>query len=781
MKLLQLIKDLHTYALWFLNTYPVIKGKDSLCTYYRKKNKEVPLTYTLHVSGVIVITLLKLFWLVFVGTDSFVRVRDDALEALVLYIICIPSALYFWKLKKIAEIRSNLKNYEIQAQIYAKLRACPLIAFVIGIAILAHVVFGDVEFPLSLGWLISFLSTLISCVLYLDNVWIKLANIFSYNFAFCLASAYKSEDFRQSFAERILVPSVLSFFFIVVHDRNVKSNFILKRLLKQQKSMYESFLKKLQDPVMIVNEKSLVFTNSATNHVFGHTLDTFYKKASNLISYDGIMLSDYVKQRLAQNETYDDPIQQEKHYFTLKGDKLDENHKTFVVSLIESGYFYGVKTIGIISRDITSELIQQEKRLEDRFKNMMLYSLSHELRTPLNILQDVLFMVKHLKINSSEKERYKNGKGAWNYLRIKINDTLAYSQLLTGEFELHETKFSLAAFVSYMMKMTSFLLQKKRENIKLSFHIDEGLNDMVRGDGERLEQVLFNLLQNAVKYTETGSISLSVYPKEGLRTVYEVSDTGCGISESMANTMFHESNQTRSESFSDYYSMLVETCGLGLTVSSMICRKMGGSISVTSVPNKGSTFRVVLPLMLHNIRTSGLSIPRDNCTSPGLGGLCEVPDEEECKANSCNRSQSPFSKCAPDPKVGKKVVALIVDDNAFNRFAAKALISHYCSRIEEAENGLVAIEKFQGLQRAFPNQRILILMDLEMPLMNGIDACKRIRELPNEPQPYIAALTALASESERKKCIKAGMDQFLNKPLTKQTLKIMMSSLDIDI
>jgi len=303
--------------------------------------------------------------------------------------------------------------------------------------------------------------------------------------------------------------------------------------------------------------------------------DWFLKK-SFYTSQIGKMLAQVIKERLEKSEPGLGPAKQEKYYCK---ESLDTD-KIYFVTIVGSDFLSREKTVSLILCDITLELAQEDKRIENRFKNMMLYSLSPELRTPLNILQDALKLSKNMIITPDEKERYESGKGAWNYLRNKINDTLAYAQLLTGKFELHEIKFSFSRFSKYLLKpdMGNFIYNAK-EKVRLEFNVSPFLKDEFTGDRERLEQVLFNLLQNAVKYTDLGIISLSIYYDNEARKniIFTVKDTGCGMNKIMLDSILKMSTPKAGRPGSGFINIKNfidnKICGLGLTISMMIIHK----------------------------------------------------------------------------------------------------------------------------------------------------------------------------------------------------------------
>jgi len=775
--MLGIIEYAKKHYISYFQDYPAIKKEALKCHYQRNLNKSIPESYINLTGGIILIVFLKQFLLILEKRSIINALDFESSLYLILLSLRLSAMIFGIFMKKYAENPAYKYDYRIQNYIGRLLYFIPFIHFGTAMVLALHIIYNDNNnVTQSMGWLLTCFDILINSIWCIGPLKIKILHVVICNTIYCLCCSTRHAEFQKLLPTRMILQPIFAILLLIANDRSIKSNFILKRLLKEQKSVYEKFLLRIQVPVIIVDQKHIIFSNESAKHQLGYTLESFHQKTNKLVSDNGKTLNEEIKERLSNSELGLEPSKEEK-YFTR--DSIDTD-KTFIVSIVESDFFSREKTISLLIRDFTLELAQEDKRLEDRFKNMMLYSLSHELRTPLNILQDALRLARNMKFTKEGKERYDCGKGAWNYLRNKINDTLTYAQLLTGEFVLHETKFSLSRFVKYLEKITTFILQKRKENIRLSFNVSPSLKDEFTGDRERLEQVLFNLLQNAVKYTNKGSIEFSIYHDiENQKIIFEVKDTGCGMNENTINsiTRFNTNNEDRRKS-----TTLIRTdsldnkaCGLGLMVSSMICQKMGGRIDISSIVGKGSCVKVIIPYKIESSESQGdftkLVEQSFSLVTP------RIPDENVIVNPCCRSSNSLQINNYPlSLRINKKVSILIVDDNDFNRVIAKKMVSKYGTFIDEAENGVVAIEKVSRMQKTYPDSTLLVFMDLDMPIMNGIEATRKIRQNPNQPKPYITALTAFASEGERNSCIEAGMDWFLSKPLTKSNLEDLMEN-----
>ena len=757
---MQLFKVLAELIMEIWNTYPCIKGDSMLCAYYRKMNRNIPPSYLLIFLGIIVAEVSRTI-LIFMEQDDpkpfLIKMGPIFLTMNVLH----SSAIYYaYKLKSQAEAKENKENLAYQQQIKEKMQICPATHFICTIFLILPVLFGsDCNEPVDLSWLASFIIQLYGCMWLVDSVRYKAYMMSIHNTVFCLFAAQHA-SYREDIICRIIVPVLFAVVLLVAHDRSVRKNFLLKRAIRQHKIMYMKFLQGLQDPVLIINKEELLFHNKSASHSLGDTASSFYEAARGIVSIKRKeTLEDAVKKHLTSN-CEEESVEQDRYLASCVIDH--ESEQTWSVTLIVSRFFSSAKTISLALRDITAELSQEKKRLEEKYKNMMLFSLSHELRTPLGILQSAVKLSKYAARTDQQKECYKSGKGAWHYLRNKINDTLVYAQLQTGEFALHEELFSLTEFIEGLRKITSFLLQKKADAIKLVFECILDVEDKYMGDRERFEQILFNLLQNAVKYTDQGTISLKVYQKlTGI--VFEVADTGHGMPEDVVKDMFHPTHGKDMDSI----------CGLGLTVSNMICKAMYTKLEVTSVIGKGSTFHFVMP------PTS----PRDETTACVARENCDVNITTWGSYNKSRKNIGrlrAFSSAMKIPN-DSKVSILIVDDNDFNRVVVKQMISKFKIFVEEASDGEEALIKLEKLQKICPDNIIVIFMDLDMPILNGIDSTIKIRKLNCKPTPYICALTAFSSEHERERCFSAGMDAFVSKPLTKRNLMKVFRDFKIDI
>jgi len=767
----------------FIKNYPTIEGKSNMCAYARKHNISVYNKYT-------ILTLGFSVFFAFRDIGSLLQINhinefvpEDS--RWLLYSLIRIFSVYFIK-KFGSQIKSSANKHNIEAQlsIKKKLRIGAVVRIVTNIFLSLDHIFGGTKIlvTVSFGWIMGFIDTLMTAIWFIDNVFIKMAALFGFNICYCLLASINHSEFQSRYILHIVMPCVLLCLFTISYDINAKSNFLLKRQLKDQKAVYEKFLERIEDPVIILDSTNLLFSNTAANNTLGKTENEILTKLQKLKLSPLTSLSDDIFLRLTKDECSPIPSSEIKYYLynePITKDSIPE--KVYMVTIVESTFFSRCKTVSLIFRDITQESEQEEKRFEGRLRNMMLYSLAHELRTPLNFFQDALYLAKTLKHTRDGKVRYENGKGAWNYIRNKINDTMNYAQILSGEFRIHELRFSLKKFIFRFQKLALFLIHDKKEKVRINFEIKDEISDDFVGDKERLEQILFNIVQYSARNTDAGLISLSVFIEKDL-IIFEVKDTGHGIPEKNILEILRHSSEN---SFSGIESPLSESTNVlkfsnfGVSISNMICKKMGGKLEIFSTIEKGSCFRLTLPYKF--ITKSNTNNPHQNNNSiiddDILKSSNRIPDEEVKVSLSLFQTHESFSHLKhPSLKSDKKhdFYVLIVDDNDFNRIIVKKMVSKYSDNIEEAENGEVAVKKTQNI--ASNNSSTLIFMDLDMPVLGGIEATKKIREMKSANRSYIVALTAFASEVERKACFDVGMDQFLCKPLTKDNLEEVISN-----
>lgn len=368
------------------------------------------------------------------------------------------------------------------------------------------------------------------------------------------------------------------------------------------------------------------------------------------------------------------------------------------------------------------------KRLQ-KAKEQFLANISHEIRTPIN---GIAGMASLLSQNPSpeERETYLNAiRHSAENLKVIINDILDLAAIESGKLRFEKIGFNMMDLLPSLV--STFTYQAKEKKIDLSYEIDEKLNKILLGDPVRLNQILINLISNAVKFTHAGSIQIKCYPAKESRGVcwvkIEVRDTGIGIPQEKLNTIFESFSQA-DESVTRRYG----GTGLGLTIVRQLVELQNGKIHVVSRENVGSTFMVTIPYFIGKVKSITRSTPK--------------------KENLLKSSQA------------NQLRVLLVEDNDINRLYAKSILKKWQCHIDVAENGLVAIEKIKN------DFFDVVLMDIQMPVMDGYEATKAIRSMKQGSHLPIIALTANATPHDVEKCLAAGMNDYLPKPFTPEDL-----------
>ncbi|MDR3255674.1 MAG: response regulator [Synergistaceae bacterium] len=370
-----------------------------------------------------------------------------------------------------------------------------------------------------------------------------------------------------------------------------------------------------------------------------------------------------------------------------------------------------------------------------RAKSEFLANMSHEIRTPMNAIVGMTHLLAGTELSEKQRAYVENAAHSSGLLLRIINDILDFSKIDAGRMEIERTEFSIRKLTNRVLDTLGEGARAK--SLKLSSEIASDVPDVVNGDPLRLEQILLNLSGNAVKFTHDGGVDVAVSLKERrddeADILFEISDTGIGMTEEQATGLFSPFTQADTSTTRKYGGT-----GLGLAISRSLARLMNGDIWCESLPGRGSKFSFYVTL----------SLPEESAAEPR--------GDEAQDGNSL--------RCDCEIEVLKGLRVLLTEDNEINQMIATELLSIAGVETTVAGNGeeaLAALEKAEF---------DVILMDIQMPVMDGLTATARIRANPAYSGLPVIAMTAHAMSGDREISIKGGMNDHITKPIDPNVL-----------
>jgi signal transduction histidine kinase/CheY-like chemotaxis protein len=407
----------------------------------------------------------------------------------------------------------------------------------------------------------------------------------------------------------------------------------------------------------------------------------------------------------------------------------------------------------IKTRSIERDTALRRAEAATEAKTQFLANMSHEIRTPLHGILGIADLLSKTSLDARQQAlvgtMMRSGRGLLGI----INAVLDYSKIESGQFDLVARPFSLRVCIDDLVHELTPRFEKK--GLELVTRVDDALPDLLVGDGGRIKQVMANLLENGLKYTDEGYVLLDVSAAPGANAVelaISVQDTGVGIAREMLRSIFEKFNQVDNSSTRRH-----EGVGLGLAICRMLVEKMDGRIEVSSEPGQGATFTVTLSLPVHEAaatQPTRIETPRARLTAATMTPPAVDANVVAIKGGRFER-----------PRV------LLVEDNLVNQEVAKEYFNELGCAVTVAANGreavtAVALARFD-----------VVFMDCLMPEMDGFEATRQIRDMERrqgQPEMPIVALTANAYDSDRANCMAAGMSDFLSKPFNFQQLEAML-------
>lgn len=503
--------------------------------------------------------------------------------------------------------------------------------------------------------------------------------------------------------------------------------------LKKSEEKYHSLFEQSRDAIYITSRDGhFADFNKATLEIFGYEQDEMKK-----LNVRDIYLNPFERVKFKKEI-------EDKGYVRDFELKLRRKDGTKIDCMITASLWYSNEgklmgyqgTIRDITQKRRGEELVKEKEIAQRsakMKERFLANMSHEIRTPINAINGLTHLLQQTNVDGKQSEYIRGIRSSSEHLLELINDILDFTKIEAGKIIFEEVDFHLGTVLQQIINTLRFKADDKK--IELLLEADPELPEALIGDPLRLKQILINLLSNAVKFTDYGFVKLTAKLLEKVEDEYVISftveDTGIGIPADKLDSVFSSFTQLNQE-----LNRKAEGTGLGLTITRQFVELQGGTISVRSKIGKGSSFNVILKYKKGGAKAEVLA---DTPTGNGF----KVTD------------------------IGNKRI-LIVEDKKLNQVVANEMLHSWWGSVETeiAENGRIAVEMLQ--QRSYD----IVLMDVQMPEMDGLEATRFIRKrfIPPASEVPILAMTAFATTGEADKCIEAGMNDYISKPFEPEHL-----------
>jgi PAS domain S-box-containing protein len=540
---------------------------------------------------------------------------------------------------------------------------------------------------------------------------------------------FTQSQIEQIFLEKLAESEQLN----IALDQKIKENERTQRLLRKNEIMLSGVISSALDAIVITGAYGhIIHWNQAAAEIFGYSEREV--KGRTLLETILPMSYDHTHWNGFPGFQHDDgrPMLNQRHELTaVRKSKEEFPIELTVTAIVDENESYYSAFIRDISsrRQREQELVQMKEKAEQaaKAKSQFLSVMSHELRTPLNAVIGITHLLLQSQPREDQQEDLRTLQFSGESLLHIINDILDFTKLDSGKIELSAIDFNLRELTQSLYQ--SFSYKAKEKNIVFDVEYDDRMPFFVKGDNFRLSQVLNNLISNAIKFTHDGFVKLKVelVQNEGSHfiTRFTVVDTGIGIPEEKKEKIFEQFTQADSDT-----TRLYGGTGLGLSISGRLVELMGSSILVTSAVGKGSSFSFTLDLL-------------QGSPSDPNAGLAKV----------VNKSNDAF----------RNKLILLAEDNVFNANIARRFITGWGAQLE------VVMDGRQALDFVSRRKYDLILMDVQMPVLDGFACTRKIRKHFKEVP--ILAITASPKNEIINEIMACGMNDFVSKPFKPNELR----------
>jgi PAS domain S-box-containing protein len=548
--------------------------------------------------------------------------------------------------------------------------------------------------------------------------------------------------------------------------------------MKESERRYRELAELLPQTVFELDAQgNIIFANSFGLATFGYTPDDL-KKGLHVLKVVASEERKRMEEDLGHQPVpsslplHTQPQHSSDEYRMLRKDGSTFSAMVYATRIERDGKLVGWRGIvtDITERKASEKALKQAKESAEegaKAKAEFLANMSHEIRTPMNAVIGMTGLLLGSSLDFEQRECVEIIKCSGDALLATINDILDFSKIEAGRMELEKKTIHLQSFLAGSLNLLAANAREK--GLKLHYQIDGSVPDSVNSDPTRLRQILINLLSNAVKFTEEGEVMVSVSSQadkegmakkskenqeeesqvsqagHGIHLHFAVQDTGIGIPPERINRLFQSFSQVDMSTTRKYGGT-----GLGLAICQKLVGIMGGRIWVESELGKGSTFHFSVPVDIDYSLASSLG--GKDVSSPCLRqSLCQAQ----------GRTEGDFHE-----EINDELRILIAEDNEVNKRVIKKMLRKLGFRADIADDGQEVLEALEK------QHYDLILMDIQMPKMDGLEAASLIRKRwPLAEQPCIIALTACALEGDRERCLDAGMDGYISKPVKMEDLR----------